>query len=272
MQLSPGLTWFNPACVFDPRIHPAALTDQDLETLQIFGVRAVLAVADASAHPPTPEGIFAHFDELLGKQLPRLERSGLRAYAALGVHPRVLPHRGLGQVLEALPSYFKGGKVIALGQLGLSKGDEREEEALLEQLALAQQFNRPAIVSAPGLEKERLTRRLLAVLQRTELSPQRILVDGAVGRTVRTIRELGYVAGLTLHPDHLSVEKAVALVRSLGPERLVLDTAAGDGASDILALGRAAHRLAKAGLSTKVIRRVTEDNAAALFGVRGEAS
>ena len=253
---------------FDPRIHPATLTDQDLETLQIFGVRGVIVVADATAHPPTPEGLFAHFDELLGKQLPRLERSGLRAWAALGVHPRVLPHRGLGQVLEALPGYFKGGKVVALGQLGLAKGDEREEEALLEQLSLAQQFNRPALVSAPGLEKERLTRRLLAALKRSEYSPGKILVDGAVGRTVRAVRELGYVAGLTLHPDHLSVEKAVALVRSLGPERLVLATAAGDGASDILALGRAAHRLGRAGLSAKVIRRVTLDNAVALFGVR----
>lgn len=252
---------------FDPRIHPAALTDQDLETLQIFGVRGVLAVADATAHPATPEGLFAHFDELLGKQLPRLERSGLHAWAALGVHPRVLPHRGLGQVLDALPGYFKGGKVVALGQLGLAKGDEREEEALLEQLSLAQQFNRPALVSAPGVDKERLTRRLLAALKRSECDPGKILLDGAVGRTVRAVRELGYVAGLTLHPDHLSVEKAVALVRSLGPERLVLDTAAGDGASDILALGRAAHRLGRAGLSAKVVRRVTLDNAASLFGV-----
>lgn len=253
--------------MFDPRIHPAALSDQDLETLQIFGVRGVVVVADATAHPATPDGLFAHFDELLNVELPRLERSGLRAWAALGVHPRVLPHRGFGQVLDALPHYFRGGRVVALGQLGLSRGDEREEEALLEQLALAERFNMAAIVSAPGLEKERLTRRLLAALERSPLPRARVLVDGAVGKTVRAIRELGYVAGLTLHPDHLTVEKAVALVRSLGAERLVLDTAAGDGASDILALGRAAHRLARAGLSARVIRRVTQDNAAALFGV-----
>jgi predicted metal-dependent TIM-barrel fold hydrolase len=253
--------------VLDPRIHPAPLSDQDLETLQIFGVTGVIVVADATAHPATPDGLFAHFDELLGKELPRLERSGLRAWAALGVHPRVLPHRGFGQVMEALPHYFRGGKVVALGQLGLSRGDEREEEALLEQLALAERFNKAAIVSAPGIDKERLTRKLLAALKNSKVDPGRILVDGAVGKTVRAIRELGYVAGLTLHPDHLTVEKAVSLIRTLGPERLVLDTGAGDGASDILALGRAAHRLAKAGLSAKVVRRVTLDNAAGLFGV-----
>jgi predicted metal-dependent TIM-barrel fold hydrolase len=253
--------------VFDPRIHPAALSDQDLETLQIFGVKTVIAVADATAHPRTPEGLFAHFDELLGKQLPRLERSGLKAFAALGVHPSALPRRGLSQILEALPGYFRGGKVIAIGQLGLREADEAEEEALLQQLLFAHRFKLPAIVSAPGLEKVKLTRRLLATLKRSRLPPERILLDGAVGGTVKAIRELGFWAGLTLHPDHLTVEKAVSLVHSLGPERLVLDSAAGDGASDILSLGRAAHRLEKAGLSGRVIRRVTRDNAGSLFGV-----
>lgn len=255
------------SALFDPRVHPETLDDRDLETLQIFGLCGVIAVADATAHPATPEGLFAHWDALVETQLPRLQRSGLKAWLALGVHPATLPRRGLGQVLEALPGYLRGGRVVALGQLGLFRGDEREEEALLEQLALAEQFQLPAIVSAPGQEKERVTKKLLNVLQRAELPASRVLVDGAVGRTVRLIRELGFYAGLTLHPDHLTVEKAVSLVRSLGPERLVLDTAAGDGASDILALGRAAHRLGKAGLSASVVRRVTCDNAASLFGV-----
>jgi uncharacterized protein len=255
------------APLFDPRVHPSSLSSADLETLQIFGLEGVIVVADATAHPPTPDGLFAHFDELLGQQVPRLERAGLKAYAALGVHPAALPRRGLNQILEALPGYFRGGKVIALGQLGLMKGDEAEREALLEQLALAQRFQKPAIVSAPGIDKERVTKLLLTTLQRSKMKPERMLVDGAVGRTVKIIRELGFHAGLTLHPDHLSVERAVALVRTLGPERIVLDSAAGDGASDILAMGRAAHRLAKAGLSARVIRRVTRDTAMALFAV-----
>jgi uncharacterized protein len=65
-----------------------------------------------------------------------------------------------------------------------------------------------------------------------------------------------------LHPEHLSPERAVTLVRSMGVERLVLDTAIGDGASDLLALPRAARLLAKAGLSKRVVERVTSTNAA----------
>lgn len=250
----------------DPRIHPAALDERDLETLQVFGVKTVVAVSDATAHPATPDGLFAHFDELLA-HVVRLERAGLEAWAALGVHPLVLPRRGLRQVLDALPSYFRGGKVVALGLVGLARATDAEEEALLAQLELAERFSLAAIVTVPDTDKEKVTRRLLATLQRAELPAGRILVDGAVGKTVRAIRELGFHAGLTLHPNHLTVEKAVTLVRNLGPERLILSSGAGDGASDLLSLPRAAHRLEKAGLTAGVVRRVTRDNAASLFGL-----
>lgn len=253
--LTPGLV--------DPRVHPQALDDRDLETLQQFGVTRVLAVSDATAFPHTPDGLFAHFEHLLEKELPRLQRSGLQAWAALGVHPAVVPRRGLLHVLETLPSFLSGGRVVALGLLGLWRGGEHEEEALLEQLALARRFNLPALVTTPTANREAVTRRLLTVLRDAKLPPHRICVDGAVGRTVRVIRELGFVAGLTLHPDHLTVERAVTLVRQLGPERLVLSSAAGDGASELLAVSRAANRLLAAGLSRRVVERVARDNAAA---------
>lgn len=246
---------------FDPRVHPTALSDQDLETLQIFGVRTVVAVADTTAHPHTPDGIFRHFDHLMQRQLPRMERAGLQVFAALGVHGAVLPRRGLSDILEALPRYFRDPRVRAVGQLGFLKGDEREQEALLAQLTLASDFHLAALISAPTRQKERQTAKLLDALQSTLLEPQRILLDGASTRTVRGIREWGYWAGLSLHPEHLSVEQAVTLVKALGVERLLLDTGAGDGSSDILSLGRAAHRMRKAGLSNKVVRKVTCDNA-----------
>ena len=105
------------------------------------------------------------------------------------------------------------------------------------------------------------------MLKSSGLDPGRVLVDGADAKTVRLIRETGHVAGLTLHPDCLSPEAAVTLVRKLGPERLVLDTAAGEGASDFLGLARAAHLLEKAELSKAVIRTVTEQNAMRLLGL-----
>lgn len=261
--------------MFDVRLHPAHLRDQDLETLHRFGVTRAVAVADAS---PKPEAaaILEHFDELLDVQLPRLEKAGIRARAALGVHPYAVPRRGLSHVLEALPARCTQGRVVAIGMVGLARGTDAEVEALREQLALAHRLSLPIFITTGAVDREKLTRRVLFELERffeTEtpepgrLSRDHVLLDGATGRTVRAIKALGFTAGLSLHPDALTVEKAVALVRALGPERLVLSTAAGDGAGDMLALARAEHRLVRAGLSRSVVARVTDRNAALLLNV-----
>ena len=58
-------------------------------------------------------------------------------------------------------------------------------------------------------------------------------------------------------------------MRKLGPERLVVDTHAGDGAGDILALARLARLLAKAELSARVVARVCRENGLGFFNLDG---
>ncbi|MFP2959123.1 TatD family hydrolase [Myxococcus sp. 1LA] len=257
-----------PPPIFDAHLHPEGLSDQDLESMRFFGVERALVVAHHFPEP-TSKALLRHFDDLVERQLPRLERLGIRAYAALGVHPRCIPRRGLSEVLSALPDYFQGGRVVALGETGLHAGGEEEEEAFLEQLALARSLKLRVVVHTPTADKERHTRRILTLLRQSGLLPSRALVDHANARTVRTILEVGHWAGLTLHPEALKAERAVALVRRLGSERLMLNSDAGDGAGDILGLARAANLLAKASLSARIVRRITHENAARFFQVSG---
>jgi uncharacterized protein len=231
--------------LFDAHLHPEALNDQDLESMRFFGVERALVVAHHLPEP-TPKALRKHFDDLMLRQLPRLERLGIRAWAALGVHPRCIPRRGLSEVLSSLPDYFRGGRVVAL----------------------ARQLKLKVLVHTPVLDKERHTRRILTLLRESGVRPSRVLVDHANGRTVRNILGCGHWAGLTLHPEALKAERAVALVRRLGSERLVLNSDAGDGAGDILVLARVANLLAKAKLSERVVKRVAHDNAARFYRPR----
>ncbi|WP_307733199.1 TatD family hydrolase [Stigmatella ashevillensis] len=252
--------------LFDAHLHPESLSDQDLESMRFFGVERALVVAHHFAEP-TPKALRLHFDDLVGRQIPRLDRLGIRAYAALGVHPRCIPRRGLSEVLSSLPDYFQGGRVVALGETGLHAGGEEEEEAFLEQLALARRLKLRVVVHTPTQDKERHTRRILTLLRTAGTLPSRVLVDHATARTVGPILGCGHWAGLTLHPEALKAERAVALVRKLGSERLVLNSDAGDGAGDILGLARLARLLAKANLSERVVRRVACENAERFFQV-----
>lgn len=243
------------------------LSERDLETLLFFGVQAVL-LTPGRAPAASARELLGHFDLVVGRELRRVERIGLRAYVGLGVHPLSVPRRGLPEVLSALPEYFRGGKVVAVCEVGLASGSEEELEAAAEQLRLSRRLKLPVIASSPSADKLKRTRALLALLQQAGLPPGRVLVDGADGRTVRLIHGCGYHAGLSLHPDELSAEAAVAIVKRLGSERLVIASELGGRAGDLLALPRAARLLQRAKLSEEVIARVLFDNAAELLHVR----
>ena len=214
---------------------------------------------------PVPPARISQLSSLLTKQLPRLQKEGLEAWAAIGVPARSLPRRGLTEVLAALPVLLRHPRAKAIGPLELWRGGEAEEEAFTEQLKLARQLRLSVWVNTWGEAREANTRRALQLLKASNVDPARVLVDGAVARTVKLIRACGHTAGLTIHPDGLRAEEAVSLIKKLGAEGLALSTASGFGAADILGLARTAHLLEEAGLSRGVVARVTSNNAAALL-------
>jgi predicted metal-dependent TIM-barrel fold hydrolase len=254
---------------FDALLHARALRARDLDDLAFFGVDGALVPSDDSVAPATAKAVRAGWDATAAAAR-RLRGAGLAGHAALGIHPRRIPLRGLEALLAELPGALDRPEVGAIGAIGLDQGGELEERVLSRQLELARELRRPVLIATPWRAKERVTRRVLALLREAELDPARVLVAGADARTVRAVRACGYLAGVSLSASagrRGPIEEAVALVRALGPERLVLGSEAGLAGADLLALPRAADRLAKAGLTEAVVRRVCGANVRAFLGV-----
>jgi uncharacterized protein len=256
--------------LFDPQLHALALRPSDLGDLRFFGVAGALAPADDAVSPATREALHRQYEAIAGPTVRRLRRAGLAGYAAVGLHPRRIPWRGLEALLHELPDFLGRRGVAALGEIGLEEGGPREEGVFARQLELAHALRRPVLVTTPWRAKERITRRALAMLREQELEPGRVLVARADARTVRMIRACGYLVGLSLSATRGpggAIDEAVRLVRALGTDGLVLASDAGDGAGDLLGLPRAAARLGQAGLSAAVVRRACGGNAVAWLGL-----
>jgi predicted metal-dependent TIM-barrel fold hydrolase len=255
--------------VFDALLHARALRPRDLDDLRFFGVAGGLVPSDDAVAASTAAAIRKGWDEVAASTR-RLRRAGLAAWGAVGVHPRRIPLRGLEALLAELPAALGRPEVAALGAVGLDQGGDLEERVLARQLELARELRRPVLVTTPWRARERITRRLLALVREADLEPGRVLVAGADDRTVRPIRACGFLAGLSLSGGtgaRGGVAAAVRAVAALGPEGLVLGSDAGLAGGDLLALPRAADRLARAGLSEAVVRRVCGANALAFLGV-----
>jgi len=239
----------------DLHLHADGIPDQDLATLAYFGVRAAVTCArDAGAG--SARELRRHWDELVQVQTERLRRAGIRPMVALALHPARIPWHGADELLQRLPHYFDDPRVVALGELGLHEGGEREEDIFSRQLRLAAQLRKPVIVHTPGREKLARTRRLLALIQQSPIEPARVLVDHVSPVTFALARGIGCWAGLTVQPGLFDAEAAAALISREGPEGIVLTSDIGEGATDLLALPKAAEALEEAGLSDELRRRV----------------
>ncbi|MBS2024640.1 MAG: TatD family hydrolase [Deltaproteobacteria bacterium] len=242
----------------DLHLHAEGLSDTDLSTLALFGL--VAAVTCAHDTPgPRAEDVKEHWDELVQIQVKRLSSHGIRPLVALGLHPARIPWQGTQELLHELPRYFNDPRVAALGELGFSEGTPREEEVLLAQLELARQIRKPVIIHTPAIDKLMHTRRLLSLVKESRVEAEKVLLDHNTAETLPLVRALGFWAGLTVQPGGLDAVQASAILKKHGADGVVLTSDVGDGASDLLALPRAAEALLSAGLSEALCRRALHD-------------
>ena len=252
---------------FDAQLQPDGLTQTDLRTLASFGVGAALVPAHAGGTRADPEALLAHFKNLAEVQAGRLLRAGIRPFLALGIPAGCGPEHDVEQVLDLLPETRGDARVVAIGLIGLGDGSLPAERLFTRQLELADELDLPVVVEVASTERAKLMRRTLALLSESGLPPGRILLARAHTEDLPVLLGCGHFAGLSVRSGRVAVAEAVAAVQAHGPQRLVLGSDAGDGATDLLALARTAAALEAAGLSDPVIRKVTGGNAMSLLGV-----
>ncbi len=242
----------------DLHLHADGISGEDLSTLTYFGLEAAVTCARDAGTGSASE-LRKHWDSLVQIETQRLKMAGIRPLVALGLHPARLPWHGVEELLRLLPHYFDDPRVVALGELGLHEGGEREEDVFARQLMIAARLRKPVIVHTPAEGKLARTRRLLALLQDSPLQPSRVLIDHVSEETFPLVRGFGCWAGLTLQPGGIEPTVAAALISRHGAQQLVLTSDIGEGATDLLALPKAAEALRKAGLTDELCRRVLSE-------------
>jgi predicted metal-dependent TIM-barrel fold hydrolase len=252
----------------DLHLHADGISAQDLSTLAYFGLKAAVTCARDAGAGSAPE-LIKHWDELVRIQTQRLKMAGIRPFVALALHPSRIPWHGVDDLLHKLPRYFDDPRLVALGELGLQDGTERELDVLRRQLTLAARLRKPAIVHTPGREKLQRTREVIALLKGSPLPPGQVLIDHVSEETFSLARGFGCWTGLTIQPGLFDAERAAAVISRHGAERIVLTSDIGEGATDLLALPKAADALSAAGLSDQLSRRVLWENPLSFVGSTG---
>lgn len=260
---------------FDPHIHMLSRTTDDYEHMAEAGIIGVVEPAFWQGQPRTQVGTFIdYFDSLIGWERFRASQFGIRHYCTIGLNPKEANNIALAEgVLKLMPQYLAKDGVVGVGEIGYDDISDNEERFFAEQLALAKEFDLPALVHTPHRDKKRGTERTLALVREIGIAEHLVIVDHLNEVTLPMVRDTGCWCGHSVYPEtKMSEERMVALLQEYGLERMVVNSAADWGRSDPLKVPKTAQAMRQAGFSEQDIELVLFTNPITFFAQSGRIS
>jgi predicted metal-dependent TIM-barrel fold hydrolase len=257
--------------IFDPHIHMSARTTNDYAAMYAAGVRAVVEPAFWLGQPRTNVGSFVdYFDGLIGWERFRAAQYGIRHHATIGLNPKEANDPRCREVLAVLPRYLAKDGVVAVGELGYDSMTAEEDEVFIAQLALAREFELPAMVHTPHRDKSAGTLRTLDVIRDAGIAPEMVVVDHLNETTVAAVADSGCWMGFSIYPDtKMDEARMVAILREHGTERMLVNSAADWGNSDPLKTRKTGQAMLDAGFTEQEVDVVLWQNPVAFYGQSG---
>jgi predicted metal-dependent TIM-barrel fold hydrolase len=257
--------------IFDPHIHMTSRTTDDYARMAEHGVQAVVEPAFWLGQPRTNPGSFAdYFDSLVGWEPFRASQFGIRHHATIALNPKEANDPRCRGVLDLLPRYLDKDGVVAVGEVGYDSMTPDEDEVFAAQLALAVEYELPALVHTPHRDKAAGTRRTLDVVNESGIPAGHVLVDHLNEVTVGLVKDTGCWMGFSIYPDtKMSPPRMVEILKAYGSERVLVNSAADWGKSDPLLTVATAEAMLAAGFTTDDVDLVMWRNPVEFYGRSG---
>jgi predicted metal-dependent TIM-barrel fold hydrolase len=257
----------------DPHTHMIARTTDDYIAMATAGVVAVVEPAFWLGQPRTNVGSYSDYlSQIIGFERFRAGQFGIRHYCTVGLNSKEANNEELAEaVMEILPAFAQKEGVIAIGEIGYDDQTAAEDKYFRQQIELAKEFGLPIMIHTPHRDKKRGTTRTMDVLTEHCFDPARCVIDHNNEETVQEVLDRGFWAAFSIYPGtKMGNVRMADLVRQYGPEKIIVDSACDWGVSDALAVPKTARLMIGRGIGIETIRKVTYDNALAVYGLNGE--
>ena len=253
---------------FDPYVKADALSAQDLDHLAYFELQHALILSHAPRRFERARDLTASWDHLLEHHLPRFERAGIRAHAALSI-PQ-LPTRTSPRLLATLAQYLEDPRVAALGEV--MPGEDAPGRALCEALGRVKSAL-PILLREPAEMRVTRTYGALARLGDAGVEAGRVVVCSGQQEVVRAALWEGAWATLVMGPFGVAAREVTRVLEWLREEageqalreRLMLSAGLRRAGTDVMALARAHEAMLHGGWGEDVITALLHANAQRRF-------
>lgn len=254
--------------IIEPHIHMYARTTDDYEAMKKTGYVGVIEPAFWSGTDRSdPASFFDYFTHLLEFEHNRAAKYGLYHYSFLGVNAKEARHTKIAfEVINGLEKFLSHPNCLGVGEIGLDLITPDEEEVFRRQVRLAEKHKLPVIIHSPHTNKRMGVERLLKILSEEKVDLKQYEMDHNTEETIGiTLSHPDILAGITLYPTKVNIERAAAIIKKYGAGRILINSSADWGKSYPLNVAEAAAQFPSLGLSEKDIKQVVFENAHNFF-------
>lgn len=255
---------------FDPHIHTASRTTDDLEFMAktgclVVGEPAFWAGFDRSG----VNSFYDYLRQLTEWEPKRSAQYGMQHFCWIGVNAKEAENVALAaEMIAVLPEFLDRPNVLGIGEIGLNKNTRNEVCTLEKLIDLALRTSEQMLFHTPHLADKYLgTRMILDLLNgNARVDRSRVCIDHLEEHTIRLALEGGYWAGITLYPTTKATpERAADMIEIYGPERILVNSSADWGPSRPSAVPDFILAMRRRGHSEATIRKVVYENPLEFF-------
>lgn len=255
---------------FDPHIHVATRTTDDLELMAKMGCVVLGEPAFWAGYDRTGlASFYDYFRQLTEWEPKRCAQYGMAHYCWLGFNAKEAENVAFGrEVIARIPEFLDRPNVLGIGEIGLNKNTKNEVTTLELLIDTAMQTNEQMLFHTPHLaDKYQGTRMILDMLRAdSRVDHSRVCIDHCEEHTIRLALDAGYWAGITLYPTTKATpERAVDMVEVHGPDRVLVNSSADWGPSRPSAVPDFILAMRRRGHSEAAIRKIVYDNPLEFF-------
>ncbi len=249
--------------IIEPHIHMFSRTTDDYQAMYRAGIRVCVEPAFWLGSGRRHAGsFFDYFRLILEFETERARKFGIDHYAAVAMNPKESDNADLAaEVIDGMDEFLSHPRCVAVGEIGMNLNTENEIASFRRQLLMAEERKMPVVIHLPHVPKKEGARITIDIIQAEGVAQERILIDHNTEETMAIGRETECFLGLTVYPySKLTPQRASAIVKEYGSERLMVSGSADWGVSDPLTLVKVADHLREDGHDEAAVSRLLHNN------------
>lgn len=249
--------------MIDTHMHADARSGEDFKEMYLAGIDTAITCSYYPYKINNEIVLLNHLNRILEYDTQRAGEYGLDLKVALGIHPtNSIENPKI--IFENLYKWIENKQIVAIGEIGLEDLTDNEINIFKQQLDIADETDSKVIIHTPRKNKKEVLKVILDIVPQ-HIDEKQAVIDHVNQNIVEDIVDKNYMMGLTVQPQKMEKEEAIAILDEYGFDNFLLNSDISNKPSDPLSVPKTVRELRRLGYKKEDIDKISFKNAENYF-------